>query len=233
VDTSYTVRFREVSGLNSFEIFLKSDRWLRRYCIFSGGVFYFEPPCMPVRQCCLMTSVGPISPVYAMASSSRSIRTSEVHSGRQRTCQFDNYYPTWTTGRDVRQAWLKPVVPWIQKQVFSKQYRTSVLPQCYRREGLKRMGQRRLFLGRIKNRKLKYFEHISRHNSLEKDIMLGRMPGLRRQGGQKRQWLDDLCEWTGMSLTQLIRTAEKRREPHIVFWFMQCLRPIHGYGTST
>ena len=25
--------------------FLKSDHWLRRYCIFSGGVFYFEPPC--------------------------------------------------------------------------------------------------------------------------------------------------------------------------------------------
>ena len=25
--------------------FLKSDHWLRRYCILSGGVFYFEPPC--------------------------------------------------------------------------------------------------------------------------------------------------------------------------------------------
>jgi len=26
--------------------FLKSDHWLRRYCILSGGVFYFEPPCI-------------------------------------------------------------------------------------------------------------------------------------------------------------------------------------------
>jgi len=25
---------------------LKSDHWLRRYCILSGAVFYFEPPCI-------------------------------------------------------------------------------------------------------------------------------------------------------------------------------------------
>jgi len=25
--------------------FLKSDHWLRIYCILFGGVFYFEPPC--------------------------------------------------------------------------------------------------------------------------------------------------------------------------------------------
>ena len=47
---------------------------------------------------------------------------------------------------------------------------------------------------------VKYFGHFTRHNSLEKDVMLGPMPGLRRQGGQKRQWLDDLRDWTDMSL---------------------------------
>jgi len=26
--------------------FLKSDHWLRRYCILSCGVFYFEPLCI-------------------------------------------------------------------------------------------------------------------------------------------------------------------------------------------
>jgi len=30
--------------------FLKSDHWLRRYCILSGGVFYSEPPCIPVCE---------------------------------------------------------------------------------------------------------------------------------------------------------------------------------------
>ena len=31
--------------------FLKSDHWLRRYYILSGGVFYFEPPCRVIKLC--------------------------------------------------------------------------------------------------------------------------------------------------------------------------------------
>ena len=31
--------------IKQLENFLKSDHWLRRYCILSAGVFYFEPPC--------------------------------------------------------------------------------------------------------------------------------------------------------------------------------------------
>ena len=30
--------------IKQLEEFLKSDHWLQRYCIFSGEVFYFEPP---------------------------------------------------------------------------------------------------------------------------------------------------------------------------------------------
>jgi len=39
---------------------------------------------------------------------------------------------------------------------------------------------------------------------LVKDIMLGPMPGKRRQGGQKQQWLDDLKEWTGLTIPDLV-----------------------------
>ena len=31
---------------------------------------------------------------------------------------------------------------------------------------------------------MKYCEHVTRHNSLENDVMIGPMPGLKRQGGQ-------------------------------------------------
>ena len=91
-------------------------------------------------------------------------------------------------------------------------------------EVLDRMGQQRKLLGRIRERKLKYFGHVRRNNSLEKDVMLGPMPGLRRQGGQRRQWLDDLCDWTDMSLPQLVRAGEGS---------YSLLRPTRGYGTLT
>ena len=65
-------------------------------------------------------------------------------------------------------------------------------------------------MGQVKSRKLKYFGHTSRHNSLEKDIMFGTMPGKRRQGGQKKPWLDDITQWTRMSLVEAVGIAEDR-----------------------
>jgi len=40
--------------------------------------------------------------------------------------------------------------------------------------------------------------------------MLGTMPGKRRQGGQKKQWIDDITQWTGQSLIDTVRLAKDR-----------------------
>ena len=40
--------------------------------------------------------------------------------------------------------------------------------------------------------------------------MLGMMPGTRRAGGQRRQSLDDVKDWTRMALLDLVHVAEKR-----------------------
>jgi len=77
-------------------------------------------------------------------------------------------------------------------------------------EVLGRVSQRRRLLGQVKSRKLKYFGRVTRHNTLEKDILLGTMPGKRRQGGQKKQWLDDITQWSGQSLVSMVRMAEDR-----------------------
>ena len=37
--------------IKQLQEFLKSDHWLQRYCILSGGVFYFEPPCIVYDTC--------------------------------------------------------------------------------------------------------------------------------------------------------------------------------------
>jgi len=69
--------------------------------------------------------------------------------------------------------------------------------QCYRR-----------------SMKILYTEHVTNEEvpsrvqrkdvSIAKDFMLGPMPGKRRQGGQKRQLVDDLKEWTGLTILDLI-----------------------------
>jgi len=42
----------------------------------------------------------------------------------------------------------------------------------------------------------------------KKDIMLGIMPGTKRQGRQKRQWIDNVTQWTGQGLVDIVRLAE-------------------------
>jgi len=55
------------------------------------------------------------------------------------------------------------------------------------------------------------FGHTTRHESSEKDIMLGIMPGKRRQGGQKKQRIDDIVQWGDRSPVEMVRQAENRK----------------------
>jgi len=72
---------------------------------------------------------------------------------------------------------------------------------------LERVDQNRKLLAMVKTRILKYFGHISRHTSLENDIMRGTMPGLRRQ---RKQRTDDFTEWSNKSISDLVRMAQDR-----------------------
>ena len=52
--------------------------------------------------------------------------------------------------------------------------------------------------------KLQYFGHLMRRtNSFEKTLMLGKIEGRRRRGGQRIRWLDGITDSMGMSLSKL------------------------------
>ena len=49
--------------------------------------------------------------------------------------------------------------------------------------------------------KLQYFGHpMRRADSLEKTLMLGKIEGRRRRGGQRMRWLDGITDSTDMGL---------------------------------
>ena len=54
----------------------------------------------------------------------------------------------------------------------------------------------------VKARKIAYYGHTMRKqgNCLEKEIMLGTMPGVRRRGRPRTAWIDNIKSWTGLSV---------------------------------
>ena len=75
-------------------------------------------------------------------------------------------------------------------------------------EMLERVGQEQMLLGRVKSRKLKYFNHVARIQSLEHGLMFGSIQGEEGKEDKVRQWFDDVTQWIGKDLPTCYQLAE-------------------------
>ena len=61
-----------------------------------------------------------------------------------------------------------------------------------------------------KRRKMNWFGHIYRHNSLAKTILQGTVEGGRKRGRPTKSWLDNIKDWTGLNVGTSNRKLEYR-----------------------
>ena len=60
-------------------------------------------------------------------------------------------------------------------------------------------------------RKLQYFGHMTRKNSLQKLLLEGKVDGKRQRGRPRRMWMDDIKGWTNKrSYAECVRDAQDK-----------------------
>ena len=57
--------------------------------------------------------------------------------------------------------------------------------------------------------------------------MLSIKAGKRRQGGQKKQWIDDIVQWGERDLVEMVRQAENRKGYRCLVQFMKSPTLVH------
>jgi len=64
----------------------------------------------------------------------------------------------------------------------------------------------------VRGRKLNYFGHMIRADKLPAFICQGYVDGKRARGRPRRRWMDDVEEWTGMTMADCVRSARNREQ---------------------
>ena len=85
---------------------------------------------------------------------------------------------------------------------------------------LQEIGVERELLGRVVRLKLAYFGHVARGSAgeLALTVMDGDIEGRRHRGAPRKQWRDNITEWTGCTYQQCKRQAQDRRRWRSMVW---------------
>ena len=94
------------------------------------------------------------------------------------------------------------------------------------------LGRHDSLLSVAKKRKLRWFGHVVRAEAtLANTILQGTVEGTRKRGRPKRVWMDEIKNWTGRNVEELLRLAENRSVWSRVVMNIASPQWPHGFGT--
>ena len=98
------------------------------------------------------------------------------------------------------------------RRILRFSYKDHVTNEEVRAKIQQAIGPHEDHLTTVKRRKLQWYGHVSRSSGLVKGLLQGTVKGGRRQGRQRKQWEDNIREWTGMEFAKSKRAVENREK---------------------
>ena len=118
------------------------------------------------------------------------------------------------------------------RRLLGISYREHITNEEVRSRIQQAIGPYKEHLTIVKQRKLQWYGHITRSSGLAKTFLQGSVQGGRRRGRQRKRWEDNICEWTGLGLSDTVRKAEERGMAKIGCHIMWCPNGPQDYGTD-
>ena len=116
---------------------------------------------------------------------------------------------TWTLTADLEKR-IEALETRCFRHVLGISYKDHITNLEVKRRIKEAIGEYDNLLSIVKERKLRWYGHVTRSSGLAKTILQGTVQGSRRRGRQRKRWEDNVVEWTGKSLTSCLRMAENR-----------------------
>ena len=93
------------------------------------------------------------------------------------------------------------------RKILRISYKDHVTKEEVRAKIQQAIGSHEDLLTIVNRRKLKWSGHVSRSSGLAKTILQGIVKGGRRQDRQRKRWVDNIGEWTGLEFAKSLRAV--------------------------
>ena len=128
---------------------------------------------------------------------------------------------TWTVSETMAKR-LSAFEMWTYRRMLKISWTDKITNE----EVLDRINVETRLLAKIQSKKLKYFGHIIRHDSLQRTILDGKVNGTRGRGRPRTTWTTNICQWSYLRYPQAVQKAQSRDE-----WRTIASNPFQKDGT--
>ena len=118
---------------------------------------------------------------------------------------------SWTLNADLQRR-IQAVEMRCLRRLLGISHKDHITNEEVRRTITQQVRHYEDLLTTVRKRKLRWYGHVTRSDGLSKTILQGTVQGKRRRGRPRKNWADNITEWTKMSFSTTQALAHNRHK---------------------